>query len=95
MFHISPNVLKCSDSVHIQILVHRQFSLNVTVVDVRRLERNKPYFVVMGNKYAGQNFSTLLRSDIRMEMFFLKSTDLFINIEFSVAQTSTQQIIVK
>ena len=49
----------------------------------------------MGNEYAGQNFSTLLRSDIRIEMFLLKSTDLFINIEFSVAQTSTQQIIVK
>ena len=90
LLHISPNVLKYRyGSIRIQILVHQQFSLNVTVVDARRLERNEPYFVVMGNEYAGQNFFTLLSSDSSMEIYFSKSLDLdrFINIEFSVAQT--------
>ena len=88
LLHILPNVLKCCfDSVRIQILVHQQFSLNVTVVDARRLKQDKPYFVVMGNEYTGQNFSTLLSSDNMMEIYFLASTRLSIYIEFSVAET--------
>ena len=87
LLHISPNVLKYYDgSFRIQIFVHRQFSLNVTVVDVKRLQQNILYFVVMGNEYTGKNFSTLLSSDSRMEIYFSRFTPLT-NIEFGVAQT--------
>ena len=87
LFHISPNVLKYSvrhsdGSIGIQIFVHRQFSHNITVVDVRRYQRKIPYFLVMGNEYTGKNFSTLLSSESSMKIYFLKNTV----IEFGVAQ---------
>ena len=86
---ILPNVLKYrGGSFRIQIFVHRQFSLNVTVVDVKQYQLNRPYFVVNGNEYTGKNFSTILSSDSRMEIYFSRNTAAgFANIEFGVAQT--------
>ena len=89
LFHVLPNVLKfCARSFRIQIFVHRQFSLNVTVVDAGQDYEIQPYFEVMGNEYTGRNFSTLLSSDNRMEIYFSsKGGQSCINIDFGVSHT--------
>ena len=86
--HIHPNILKYDHKFPlyrgIHIIVHRQFSLNITVKYVSDVSFNDggAAFEIMGRGYTGQNFSTLIIPRNRMKIIFYRES----HIEYSVAQ---------
>ena len=88
--NIHPNFLQYENmfplfgGLPIQIIVHRQFSLNITVehVNTVHFEDAGPSFEIMGGRYTEQNLSTVIIPSNNLEIIFYSPS----SIEYNVAQ---------
>ena len=90
--HRYPNILQAEGSLHLKIIVHRQFNLNVTVMHYFEDEDTTyggggPYLTISGKRYSRLLYPfTFMSSGNSIEIAFPVYTDICIGIEYSISQ---------
>ena len=83
--HVYPNILKVQiPGFPIQIIVHREFSLNITLKYGHHVE-----FGILGKRYTEQNFSTIMILNNSAKIEFFRAPEVYISeyiFQYSIAQ---------
>ena len=91
--HRYPNILKAEGSLagnKFHIIVHRQFSLNVTVLYYydKFIDQTLGYLTISGKKYTGLLYPyTFMSSSNSVEITFQGFSEICIGIEYSIGQS--------
>ena len=91
IIHRYPNILHAEGNLRLQIIVHYQFNLNVTVMyyfDERGLAKmGVLYLTISGKRYTRLHYPfTYMSSSNSIEILFNRDIDICISVEYSIGQ---------
>ena len=91
IIHRYPNILHAESNLRLQIIVHYQFNLNVTVMyyfdEYGLAKMGVLYLMISGKRYTKPHYPfTFMSSSNSIEMLFHSDIDFCIGVEYSIGQ---------